>query len=57
MTTNENLRLTYNEFKQIKGCENVKEDQMSSITDTIFELSVLIYKAINKMIKIRENEE
>jgi hypothetical protein len=48
MTTNENLRLTYNEFKQIGECEKIKEEQVLKIIDTMFQMSIFVFNAFNK---------
>ena len=48
MTTNENLKLTIDELKQIKGYENVDEKQALEKIETMFMMSILIFNAYNK---------
>ena len=48
MPTNENLKLTIDELKQIKGYESVEEQQALKIIDTIFQMSIFVFNAFNK---------
>ena len=48
MTTNENLKLTIDELKQIKGYESVKEEQALEVIETMFMMSILAFNAYNK---------
>ncbi len=51
------LKLTNEEFLQITGYNNIDKDQITNITDTIFELSVLAYKALNKVLKLNKDDK
>jgi len=48
MTTNENLKLTIDEFKQIKGCEKMNEKQALKVIETMFMMSIFAFNAYNK---------
>jgi hypothetical protein len=48
MTTNENLKLTIDEFRQIKGCERVEEKQALQVIETMYMMSILAFNAYNK---------
>lgn len=41
----ENLKLTYEEIKKIKKCDNLTEEEISQITETVFQLSVLAFNS------------
>jgi len=47
------LKLSYEEIQHLIKSDNINEEQI----DTIFELSVLAYKALNKILKYNKNDE
>ena len=51
------LKLSNEEILQITKLNNTNEEFISQITDTIFELSVLAYKALNNALKFNKNDE
>jgi hypothetical protein len=57
MPTNENLKLTIDEFKQIKGCENIEGQQVSNIIETLFMMSIFAFNAYNKEQNVISYEE
>jgi len=44
----ENLKLTTDELKQIKGYENVNEEQALEEIETMFMMSIFAFNAYNK---------
>jgi uncharacterized protein YfbU (UPF0304 family) len=42
---NEELKLTYQELKEIEGYENITEKEATEIIDTVFMLSIMAYSA------------
>ena len=48
MSTNENLKLTVEELQQMKGFENMNEEQALGVIETMFMMSVFAFNAYNK---------
>jgi len=48
MSTYENLKLSIEELKQIKGYENVNEEQALKAIDTMFMMSILAFNTYYK---------
>lgn len=52
LNSDEELKLTYQELKEIKGYENITEEEATKIIDTVFMLSTMTYKSYkNKEVK------
>ena len=52
MPTNENLKLTIDELKRIKGYESVNEEQALTIIENIFTVSILAFNAYKKELNV-----
>jgi hypothetical protein len=48
MSTNENLKLTVEELKQMDGCENMNEEQALEVIETMFRMSIFAFNAYIK---------
>ena len=54
---NEELKLTYQELKEIEGYENITEEEATKIIDTVFMLSIMAFNAYkNKEVNNINNE-
>lgn len=57
MFSDESIKLTYHELREIEGYENITEEEATKITETVFMLSIMAYNAyINKENKNSNNE-
>jgi hypothetical protein len=53
MSTHENLKLTVEELKRIKGFENMNEEKALEVIETMFRMAMFAFNAYNKENVIR----